>query len=420
MRNETSQKKTKAPVRAQYAISGSVALVTLGIIYAWSIFKEPLKAMFPSWSDTNLSLGFTIIMFTYAIGTMVGAWITKKTSRRFVGFLTAGCMFAAFMGSSLLSAANPMGSLIQLYVLFSGIGGLGCGLGYIVVCDNVNCWYPDKSGFAMGTVEMGFGFGALITGGAANVLTNQVGILLAFRILGVVIAVLLVAVSFFLKDPPPNFMGVLVEHGADEETLNAKSYTTKEVVKTLSFWSLMVWSAIVSAAFMTVVDNAAPIAFYYGAPAVTGLIVSLSNGGVRIFVGLFADKIGARKVSVAHNIVIILCGVLMVLAGYLQSIVLLLVGLIVTGMAFGGTPTMLAIFIRKFYGPEHFSKIYSLTSWGLLVSATMGPTLAGLLQDTATKTGAANHYMTTMYLMLAFCVIGVITGFPFLKKAKEL
>lgn len=415
----SSTNTVKAPIRIQYAISGSLALVTLGIIYAWSIFKDPLKLLFPSWSDTSLSLAFTIIMFTYAIGTMVGAWIARKTSRRFVCLVTAACMLVAFLGSSFLNPDKPVASLIQLYVFFSGIGGLGCGLGYIIVCDNVNCWYPDKSGFAMGMVEMGFGFGALITGGIANILTGQIGILHAFRVLGIAVTIILAAASIFMKNPPAEFEKVLIHHGADREILNVKSMTTKEMVKTLSFWSLMIWSAIVSAAFMTVVDNAAPISSFYGAPAVIGLIVSLSNGGVRIFVGLFADKIGGRRVSLAHNAVIILCGVMMVLAGYTQSIVLLVIGFIVTGMAFGGTPTMLAYFMRRFYGPEYFSENYSLTSWGLLLSAAMGPTIAGLLQDAATRNGVENHYMSTMILMLIFCVVGVITGIPFLKKAKE-
>lgn len=415
-----NKSKTAVSGRIQYALSSSLALVTLGIIYAWSIFKDPLKQLFPSWTDTSLSLAFTIIMFTYAIGTMVGAWVAKKTGRKVVCLITAACMFVAFLGSSFLNVDKPELSLFQLYFFFSGIGGMGCGLGYIIACDSVNIWYPDKPGFAMGIVEMGFGFGALITGGVANILTNHIGILSAFRILGIAVTIILVAVSFFMKNPPETFIEELIDRGADKKIVNVKSMTTKEMIKTLSFWSLMIWSAIVSAAFMVVIDNAAPIAAFYGAPAVVGLIVSLSNGGIRIFVGLFADKLGARRVSLVHNAVIILCGIMMVIAGYTQSIALLVVGLIVTGMAFGGTPTMLAIFMRKFYGPEYFSENYSLTSWGLLLSAAMGPTIAGLLQDAATKNGIANHYMSTMILMLVFCVIGVLTGIPFLKKAKEL
>lgn len=407
----------KRPARAQYAISGSLALVTLGIIYAWSIFREPLKELFPQWTDSNLSLTFTIIMFTYAFGNMLGAKLAEKFGRRMVCYLTALCMFVGFFGASGLNPENGTMSLLLLYIYFGGFGGLGTGLGYITMCENVSLWYPDRSGFAMGMVEMGFGFGALIMGGAADILKGYFGILTTFRILGIATALILCVVALFMKNPPEALLTYATSVQKETGNTLGKDYTTREMIRTPEFWSLMIWSTIVSAAFMMVVDNAASVAAYYGLPAVMGLMVSVSNGGIRLVTGLLVDRFGIRRISIAHNAIIILCGVSMLVAGYLRSSVMLIAGLIITGMAFGGTPTMLAIYMRRRYGQTHFSANYSLTSWGLLISAAIGPTASGVLQNLAAQTGANNYYLTTLILMLGFCVVGVITGIPYIRRA---
>ena len=50
--------------------AGVLSLLVLGLIYGWSLFKAPLKELFPVWTETQLSIAFVILMCTYAAGGM--------------------------------------------------------------------------------------------------------------------------------------------------------------------------------------------------------------------------------------------------------------------------------------------------------------------------------------------------------------
>ena len=66
--NEKTTPAVKPPFRIHYLVLGCMALLFLGLIYAWSIFRTPLQAIFPEWTASNLSLGYTILMLCFFIG----------------------------------------------------------------------------------------------------------------------------------------------------------------------------------------------------------------------------------------------------------------------------------------------------------------------------------------------------------------
>ena len=45
-----------------YAAVGVVVLLFAGLIYAWSVLVAPISQEFPNWSNTSLSLTFTICL----------------------------------------------------------------------------------------------------------------------------------------------------------------------------------------------------------------------------------------------------------------------------------------------------------------------------------------------------------------------
>lgn len=65
----------------------------------------------------------------------------------------------------------------------------------------MNKWFPDKPGLASGIMMMGFGLGALILGSIATSLVASKGIFTTFMILGIMIFVVLLIGSFFIKVP---------------------------------------------------------------------------------------------------------------------------------------------------------------------------------------------------------------------------
>ena len=58
--------------RGRFVVIGTLMLLFLGTIYAWSYFKTAIGAVFPMWDQKMLSLTFTIMMICFALGGLLG------------------------------------------------------------------------------------------------------------------------------------------------------------------------------------------------------------------------------------------------------------------------------------------------------------------------------------------------------------
>ena len=106
---------------------GTVMMLCLGTLYAWSIFRAPFGALYPSWTTADLSMNFTISMVCYSAGGFLGGKLSKKTSNTVTALAAAVLIFAGFLGVSWLSA-DPETAKVQLYLFYgvlSGLGGFG-------------------------------------------------------------------------------------------------------------------------------------------------------------------------------------------------------------------------------------------------------------------------------------------------------
>ena len=101
---------------AVYLCAGTLSLMVLGLIYGWSLFKAPLQQLFPTWTESNLSTGFTLLMGCYAIGGMISGYLSKLKKPRMVYLIMAVLMLAGFLGASTMDPADSAGSLTRLYL----------------------------------------------------------------------------------------------------------------------------------------------------------------------------------------------------------------------------------------------------------------------------------------------------------------
>lgn len=258
---------------------------------------------------------------------------------------------------------------------------------------------------------MGYGLGALCMGSIVTTLNNAYGLLNTFRFMGIGTFALFLICSVFIAEPKDEKTASVSAAAA----LDDGSFTPKAAVKTVSFWILLAWGIIVSAAFMIVIGNAASIIGYFGAPAILGMVISVTNGISRVISGSLMDRFGFCKVSLVHNMLVLVSALLMLTGCLSGSVPVLIVGLLLSGLGFGCTPTAQAYYLRRRFGPAYFSTIYSFTGPGLLLSSILGSSLSGYLQDRAT-TGAMYH--TSAVLMVVFAVIGLALS-HFLRKKSD-
>ena len=114
-------------VRWFYLITGVIAMLFAGILYAWSILKAPFAAEF-GWSASDLALNFTLAMSCFCIGGLLGARISKAAGHK-AAIITAGSLSALGFG---LTAALPGSSVALLYITYGVLAGLGIGIAYNV------------------------------------------------------------------------------------------------------------------------------------------------------------------------------------------------------------------------------------------------------------------------------------------------
>ena len=224
-----------------YLGTGTLALLFLGLIYAWSIFRTPFGELFPDWSISQLSLTFTISMIFFCLGGFAGGIMSKSLSVRTRFLIAAIMLFIGFFAVSMVNTENSSASLTMLYIFYGVFGGGGVGVGYNTVIGTINKWFPDKVGLASGIMLMGFGLGGLVLGSVVNSLIGSAGLLQVFRILGIIIAVVCVLAAFIIKVPSADeaetlssmaaSSGVKAKNGRSDGGAESKNYTASEKQK---------------------------------------------------------------------------------------------------------------------------------------------------------------------------------------------
>ncbi|MFQ9891985.1 MAG: MFS transporter [Emergencia sp.] len=162
---------------------GTLLLIFCGLIYGWSLFREPFGQVYTTWTLSQLSMTFTISMTFFCLGGFAAGKLSAKLPPRVIIMMSAVLLLAGFFGVSRMNPQDPSGSLPMLYLCYGVLGGTGVGFSYNSVIGTMNKWFSDKPGTASGIMLMGFGLGALILGSVATSLISSQGIFRTFLIL---------------------------------------------------------------------------------------------------------------------------------------------------------------------------------------------------------------------------------------------
>ena len=122
-----------------WVIFGALLIqISLGAIYAWSVFAKPLQVS--GWSTSDTQWPFTVGLVVFALvmvyaGRKLYVFGPRKLTAAGGVMLGAGYLLAGAMGGD-----NFWPTLIGIGVL----GGAGIGLGYVVPIAVCIKWFPDK------------------------------------------------------------------------------------------------------------------------------------------------------------------------------------------------------------------------------------------------------------------------------------
>ncbi|MGD9559530.1 MAG: MFS transporter [Oscillospiraceae bacterium] len=379
---------------------GTLLLVMLGLIYAWSVFIAPLEADF-GWNRAETSMTFTLSIILFCAGGLAAGLLSRKLPARALLCLSAGLLLAGFAASSRVS------SLPGIYLAYGVLVGLGVGFAYNTIITLVGQWFPDRRGIASGVLLMGFGMGGMILGAATTSLMAQFGWRNVFLALAIVFAVIMLAGALALRAPTAAELAALPQPvqkpGA---TQAAENLSTRQMLRRPGFWVYFAWSLFLVAAGLVIVGHAAAAAGDMGAngtsAAVIAGLVSISNGGGRILVGLVYDRRGLKPTMWLVNLCALLAPLLLLAAHFTGAMPLLGAGFVLTGIFYGGVPTVNATFISGNYGQQHFAVNFSIVNATLLVAPVIGSYLAGALRT------AGGSYAGAYVVMLCFALASLV------------
>ena len=392
-------------IRKVYLVVGVFSMLFSGILYAWSILKIPFKEEF-GWSDSSLALNFTLTMCFFCLGAFFGSLICKRIGPKITLIIAGALVGAGFIITSLLTPE----ALTLLYVAYALLAGTGIGISYNVIVSTVNAWFPDRKGFCSGCLMLGFGVSTLLLGNAISIMFENpnIGWSKAYFLIGIIIAVVLVLSGIILKRPDESthLPQPKQSKSANAESFKVRDFTTKEMLKSFTFWRAFIYFAFVTAVGNSVISFARDLMLSVdAAPALATTLVgvlSVFNGLGRIITGAVYDGLGRRKTMISTNILTIVAAGITLIAVAVKSLPLCIVGLCLTGLSYGSCPTVTSAFSASFYGPKYFPVNYSLTNFNLIVAAFIANFSNSLLISTQSYTAPF-----VMLLVLAVAALGL-------------
>jgi MFS family permease len=441
------------PNRWIIAVCGTAVMVTIGCLYSWALFTQPLLVAY-GWDLRTTTWAYAIANFSLAaVGAVIGGFWQDKAGPRKV----------AMLGVALWGTGNVLAGLGTsafgapwLYATYGIMGGIGAGMAYITPVAMVTKWFPDKKGLAGGLVAGGFGLGtfvynlsiphlagfhaaALHAGGflaakaaaaasgasfdpkhlapAQTFNADDIGaVMQVFVVSGVVFLLVGLTAASLFRNPPPGYRvaargAVLASEPAAFATKPAaEGYSPSQVLATPQFYLLWLQLFINVIGGITIISNAVFILTdltRVSAAALAPLfgLVSIFNALGRLFWGAVSDRIGCNRTfalmfAIQAVTLFLLCDVHdLTLALIATSVVLLCCG--------GGFGTMPS-FNADCFGTKYMGLNYALilTAWGC--AAMVGPILIARAKD---MTGSFAGLLPLIALVLLGAVI-----LPFLTK----
>ncbi len=347
-------------------LAGTGINLVLGVLYSWSIFVVPLQEKF-GWSRADLTWPFSVSILTFALVMIAAGKWQDRVGPRPVATVGGILMGLGYILSGFVT------SLTALIFTFGVIAGAGVACGYVTPIAATVKWFPDKRGLATGITVSGFGFGAFVFTPLARKLIVKVGVMTAFKILGVIFLTIVVILAQFLRDPPPGWKPEGWEPPAPSETktvATTRDWTLGEAIKTWSFWSL--WLAFLGNAGvgLMVISLIAPLAKSLGISQETAAFLigflSIFNGLGRILAGWISDIIGRKSAMLLFfSITTIMC-IVMAFTNFAGTTIGYALALMIFGASYGANFALFPAATADYFGTKNLGNIYAgvFTAWG--------------------------------------------------------
>jgi len=359
--------------------------LSLGSLYAWSIFVAPLEKEF-GWNRADTSWIFTIAVFVFGMSFVIAGRLQDRLGPFKISVIGS---IGLSLGFILASFTN---SLWWIFLTFGGIMGFGNGFGYATPIPVLSKWFPDRRGLAVGLAVAGYGGGSAILAFIGPPMLTGLGWRGTFLWLGIGFFVATIIGAFLLQNPPVGWKpaGWVPAPPSAKVSATTYDYPPSEMVRTPQFPLLWIGYCLGASAGLMTISQLIPYGRSVGMPAtaatLTLVLGAVGNAGGRIFSGWLSDAMGRLQTL---RLMILVSALGMFVLGSSANVGIIYVLLFVVYYCYGTCLSVFPSTVADFFGTKNLGVNYGwvFTAWG--VAGIVGPMIAGYMFRTyKTYTGA--------------------------------
>ena len=370
----------------------------LGSFYAWSIYSSWLADLYTQTAGQTVSVASLTYIFSIGaalnpVAMVLAGGLTDRFGPRLVLFIGGIVMALGYLLMSL--STGPMMLLLGFGVCL----GLGSGTSVIATVTSAVKLFPDKRGFAGGSVGAFYGIGSVCLPPLANYLAGNEQHEHGPKASGTnhLVPNKIVVVSL------PASRSAQTSQKADNNNL-----VWYQMIRTGRFWAMFVLfiAGTLSPLMLfsqTVTVAQTQIGLSISVAVFTISALALANTTARFLGGAISDKLG-RVFTLGSAVALAIFGlVLLSLAGIGDSL-LFFAGLVCIGAGFGSFVGVFPGYTVEQFGPANASMNYGVLALAFSVSGILGPNIIAL-------TVSDGHYQTAYFIAMIISAIGLAAAF---------
>ncbi|MEX1103576.1 MAG: MFS transporter [Dehalococcoidia bacterium] len=361
------------------------ALMFVGVgvgYYGLPVFLKPLQDDH-GWSTTQVSLASTIYFCISGLtSALVGPYVDRRGPKALmiIGTVING-VSAAFIG-----LVNELWQLYAVYFVFAVAFGMSSAIAVNAIMTR---WFVRKRALAMSISSTGVSLGGVVLAPVAAKLIDIGGLELATPILGALVIVVGLPAVILVIAFTPEEMGLQPDgETSPPPTIRAtmavqmRRWTRSEAMRTIGFWGIFVaFLLVLIAQTGYIVHQVSFLEDRLGSRSAAALTLSVTAFGsivARLVVGIFADGVDKRLLTV---VLFVVQGTCILLIIHTSSVPATWILTLIFGLTIGNIYMMQSLLVGEIFGMVSFGAIFGLISLAGQVGSGLGPIGVGYLHD---------------------------------------
>ncbi|MBD9627932.1 MFS transporter [Ensifer sp. ENS06] len=354
------------------AAGGLLGCLAIGAMFSLPVFLLPISRD-TGWSVTGVSSAMTIGFLAMAFASIAWGSLSDRWGARPIVLIGSVLLAVSLM------AASWTTSLIAFQILFGVVVGTATAAIFAPMMACVTGWFDTHRSLAVSLVSAGMGMAPMTMSPFAAWLVSAYDWRTALQIIALVVAVVMIPVSFLVRQAPALADGAAA---ASPEEEPHSSMTTSQVLKSPLFIILLLTNFFCCATHSGPIFHTVSYAITCGIPVMAAVSIysveGLAGMGGRVVFGLLGDRFGAKRVLVLGLLAQAFGALAYVFAAGLGSFYAVAA---LFGFIYAGVMPLYAVLARENFPLRMMGTVIGGTAMAGSLGMATGPIAGGLIYD---------------------------------------